>query len=55
MRKWRWIILSGSGVNTLKKEALVWNPQGTGTRERPKQYWKKAVLEEAGKCDNIVE
>jgi len=42
-------------VNTLTKEALVWNPQGTGRRGKPKQNWKNTVLEEAGKCGKIME
>lgn len=46
-RKWNWI------GHTIRKEdgavermALDWNPQGSRTRGRPKNTWKRTVLEE---------
>jgi hypothetical protein len=51
MKRWRWI------GHTLRKEdeciekkAIDLNPQGTRRRGRPKQTWKRTVLEEAEKC-----
>jgi hypothetical protein len=48
-RKFRWI------GHTLRKEdgeipkaALLWNPQGSRKRGRPKYSWRRFVIEEAG-------
>jgi hypothetical protein len=38
------------GDESVEKQALHWNSQGTRSRERPKQAWKRMVLETAGKC-----
>uniref|UniRef100_A0A0L8HUA2 Uncharacterized protein n=1 Tax=Octopus bimaculoides TaxID=37653 RepID=A0A0L8HUA2_OCTBM len=46
-RKWKWI------GHTLRREhsnvtrqALDWNPQGKRKRRRPKQTWKRSILDE---------
>jgi hypothetical protein len=48
----------GSG-NKLRKEdgevqkaALVWNPQGSRKRARPKNSWRRSVIKEAGRSWN---
>jgi len=33
----------------MEKQALDWNSQGARRRGRPKQAWKRTVLETAGK------
>ena len=38
------------GDESTEKQVLDLNPQGTRRRERPKQTWKRTVLEEAVKC-----
>jgi hypothetical protein len=50
-RKWRWIghILRKNDGQT-EKQALDWNLQGVKRRERPKQTWKRTVVETAAKC-----
>jgi len=47
-RKWGWL------GHTLRKltdditrQALEWNPQGKRSRGRPKNMWRRTVLEEA--------
>ena len=52
IRKWRWIgyALRKRG-ESIEKQALGWNLQGTRRRERLKQTWKRAILAEAGKCN----
>jgi hypothetical protein len=46
-RKWRWIghTLRKNDGST-EKQALDWNLQGVRRRERPKQTWKRTVVEE---------
>ena len=34
---------------SIEKQALDWNPQGARSRGKPRQTWKKTVLEEEGK------
>jgi hypothetical protein len=52
-RKFRWI------GHTLRKEdgevikaALLWNPQGSRKRVRPKTSWRRSVTKEAGRSWN---
>ena len=52
-RKFRWI------GHTLRKEdgkiskaALLWNPQGSMKRGRPKNSWRRSVIKEAGRSWN---
>ena len=52
-RKFRWI------GHTLRKEdgeilnaALLWNPQGSRKRGRPKNSWRRSVIKEAGRSWN---
>ena len=52
-RKFRWI------GHTLRKEdgeiskaALLWNPQGSRKRGRPKNSWRRSVIKEAGRSSN---
>ena len=52
-RKFRWI------GHTLRKEdgevpkaALLWNPQGSRKRERPKTSWRRSVTKEVGRSWN---
>jgi hypothetical protein len=52
-RKFRWI------GHTLRKEdgellkdALLWNPQGSRKRGRPKNSWRRSVNKEAGRSLN---
>jgi hypothetical protein len=40
-----------NGDESIEKQALDWNLQGTRRRERLKETWKRTILEEAGKCD----
>jgi hypothetical protein len=50
-RKWRWIghtLRKPDGAN--EKQALEWNPQGRRKRGRPRQTWKRSVLEEANEA-----
>jgi 1,2-phenylacetyl-CoA epoxidase catalytic subunit len=35
---------------SIEKQALDWNLQGTRRRERLKETWKRTILEEAVKC-----
>jgi hypothetical protein len=35
----------------MEKQALDWDSQGARRRGRPKQAWKRTVLETAGKSD----
>jgi hypothetical protein len=45
-RKWSWIghtLRKPSGI--IEKDALDWNPQGKGRRDRPKKTWKRTVEE----------
>jgi hypothetical protein len=50
-RKWRWIGHAlRKNAGSLGKQALDWNPQGVRRRRRPKQTWKRTVVEEAAKC-----
>lgn len=37
-------------MNPLKKQALDWNQKGTIKRGRPKDIWKRTVVEGAEKC-----
>jgi hypothetical protein len=51
MRKWRWIGHTlRKGDESVEKQALDWNLQGARRRGRPKQAWKRTIVEEAGKC-----
>jgi hypothetical protein len=43
-RKFRWI-----GHTLRKKVALLWNPQGSRKRGRPKNIWRRSVIKEAGR------
>jgi hypothetical protein len=52
-RKFGWI------GHTLRKEdgeipkaALLWNPQGSRKRARPKNSWRRSVIKEAGRSWN---
>ena len=52
-RKFRWF------GHTLRKEdgemskvALLWNPQGSRKRGRPKNSWRSSVIKEAGRSWN---
>jgi hypothetical protein len=52
-RKFRWI------GHTLRKEdgeipkaALLWNPQGSRKRGRPKTSWRRSVIKEVGRSWN---
>jgi hypothetical protein len=52
-RKFRWT------GHTLRKEygeipksALLWNPQGSRNRGRPKKSWRRSVIKEAGRSWN---
>jgi hypothetical protein len=50
-RKWRWTghtLRKNDG--SIEKWALDWNPQGVRRRGRPKQTWKRTVVEEVAKC-----
>ena len=47
-RKWSWIGHTlRRNPNEIARQALDWNPQGSRKRGRPKQTWKRSVLEEA--------
>ena len=51
VRKWGWISLTPrKGDESIEKQALHWNPQWARRRGRPKQTWKRTVLEEATKA-----
>jgi hypothetical protein len=47
-RKWGWLghTLRKTPVN-LTRQALEWNPQGKRRRGRPKNTWRRTMLEEA--------
>ena len=47
-RKFRWI------GHTLRKEygEVLWNPQGSRKRGRPKNSWRRSVIKEAGRSWN---
>jgi hypothetical protein len=50
-RKWRWIghtLRKDDG--SIEKQVPDWNPQGVSRRGRPKQTWKRTVVEEVTKC-----
>jgi hypothetical protein len=36
---------------SIEKQALDWNPQRARRRQRPKETWKRTVLEEEGRCE----
>ncbi len=46
-RKWRWL---GHTLrhDSIARAALVWNPQGSRRRGRPRITWRSTVLKEAG-------
>jgi len=47
-RKWNWIGHAlRRPVDDIARSALDWNPQGTRKRGRPKQTWKRTVIDEA--------
>ena len=47
-RKWNWIGHTlRRPAGDIAKTALDWNPQGTRKRGRPKQTWKRSVVDEA--------
>jgi hypothetical protein len=51
MRKWRWIGRTlKKGDESIEKHELDLNLHGIRRRERPKETWRRTVLEEAGKC-----
>jgi hypothetical protein len=51
MRQWRWVGHTlRKGDDSTEKQELEWNPQAARWRGRPKQTWKRTVLEEARKC-----
>ena len=47
-RKWSWIghTLRRS-IEEIARQALDWNPQGNRRRGRPRQTWRRSVLDEA--------
>jgi hypothetical protein len=50
-RKWRRIghtLWKNDG--SIEKQALDWNPQGVRRRGRPKQTWKRTVVQKAENC-----
>ena len=48
LRRWRLIGHTvRNGDKSTEKQALDWNPQEARRRERPKQTWKRTVLEDA--------
>jgi hypothetical protein len=48
MRKWRWIGHTlRKGDESTEKQALDWNPQKARRGGRPKETWKRTVLEGA--------
>jgi hypothetical protein len=50
-RKWRWIgHILRKNDGRIEEQALDWNLQGVKRRERPKQTWKRTVVETAAKC-----
>jgi hypothetical protein len=52
-RKFRWIghtLRKGDGE--VPKAALLWNPQGSRKRGRPKPSWRRSVTKEAGRSWN---
>jgi hypothetical protein len=47
-RKWGWLGHTlRKPMEDITRQALEWNPQGKRGRERPKNTWRKTVLEEA--------
>jgi hypothetical protein len=52
-RKFRWIGHSlRKEDGDLSKAALLWNPQGSRKRGRPKTNWRRSVIKEAGRSWN---
>ena len=52
-------IYGSLGIKRLRKEdgeiskvALLWNPQGSRKRGRPKNSWRRSVIKEAGRSWN---
>ena len=46
-RKWRWVGHTLRKAHTnVTRQALEWNPQGNRRRGRPKQTWRRSLLEE---------
>ena len=49
-RKWNWIGHTiRKDYKTVERMALDWNPQGSRARGRPRNTWKRTVLEEIAK------
>ena len=49
-RKWNWIGYTiRKEYKAVERMALDWNPQGSRARERPRNTWKRTVLEEIAK------
>jgi len=47
-RKWGWLGHSlRKPIDDITRQALEWNPQGKRSRGRPKNTWRRTVLEEA--------
>ena len=46
-RKWRWVGHTLRKAHTnVTRQALEWNPQGKRKRGRPRQTWRRSLLEE---------
>ena len=46
-RKWRWIGHTlRKPVKCIARQALKWNPQGTRSRKRPRETWRRCVERE---------
>ena len=47
-RKWRWIGHTlRKDQSNITRQALEWNPQGKRKRGRPKQTWRRSLIDEA--------
>jgi hypothetical protein len=47
-RKWGWLGHTlRKPIDDITRQALEWNPQGKRSRRRPKNTWRRTVLEEA--------
>ncbi len=48
-RKWSWIGHTlRRNPQEIARQALEWNPQGSRKRGRPRQTWRRSILDEAG-------
>jgi hypothetical protein len=53
-RKWGWLGYTlRKPIDDITRQALEWNPQGKRSRGRPKNTWRRTVLEEAKELKKI--